>query len=143
MEKACWNFLFLPFRRSSNIANLYRLLVLADLENQQRLKGDVIRKLRNNRSGDPCHRVRFRICLMLLVNCCILSPEFLPYALLLLCGRRATHCGSWPNCRRALADKLFVAHDSKNFGCYFAWNGFDDAPTVNLTSSNFTFVVAR
>ena len=37
---------------------------------------DVMRAIWNHHSGDPCHGDRFSICLMLLVNCCILSREF-------------------------------------------------------------------
>ena len=37
---------------------------------------NLMREIWNDHSGDPCHGGRFCICLMLLVNCCILSPEF-------------------------------------------------------------------
>ena len=36
---------------------------------------DVMRKIWNDHSGDPCHGARVCIFLMLFVNCCILSPE--------------------------------------------------------------------
>ena len=38
---------------------------------------DVMRKIWNDHTGDPCHGDRFCICLMPFVNCGILSPEFL------------------------------------------------------------------
>ena len=36
---------------------------------------DVMRKVWNDDSGDLCQGARVCICLMLLVNCCILYPE--------------------------------------------------------------------
>ena len=35
----------------------------------------MMREIRNDHSGDPCHGWRFCLCLMSSVNCCILSPE--------------------------------------------------------------------
>jgi hypothetical protein len=37
---------------------------------------DVMRQIWNDHSGDPCHGARVCLYLRLLVNCCILSPEF-------------------------------------------------------------------
>jgi hypothetical protein len=46
---------------------------------------DVMRKVWNDDSGDLCQGARVCICLMLLVNCCISSPELLTQRACIYC----------------------------------------------------------
>lgn len=81
------HFLFLPFCQPLFLQIEVFFSVISGEENVHPAHAslhDVMRTIWNDHPCDPCHGARVCICLMLFVNCCILSPESSPETNLLI-----------------------------------------------------------